>query len=217
MATWGPDVGELVAITDEVGRLAEVTGSADAALDALTLKGVVGWLTLADEAESMDTAYDVLAGKLEQAAPKWQGAMQNALWALFRGDFATAEQLEKEALRSGHARSSDADCSYRLAMFILRRAQGRLPEVESLIREAVDGYPGYRSFRCFIPLLELELGREHEARRAFDDLAEADFAALPRDCEWLFCLSLLAEVAGYLRRPGPSGASSTGCWHRTRA
>jgi tetratricopeptide (TPR) repeat protein len=198
MATWGPDVDELVAIADEVGRLAEETGSADAVLDALTLKGVVAWLTLADEAESTDTAYDALAGQLGQAAPRWQGAMQNALWALFRGDFARAERLEEEALRAGFARSSDADCSYRLAMFILRRAQGRLAEVEDLIREAVDAYPGYRSFRCFIPLLERELGREHETRRSFDELAEANFAALPRDCEWLFCLSLLAEVAAHL-------------------
>jgi DNA-binding SARP family transcriptional activator len=199
MATWGPDVDELVAIAEEVGRLAEETGSADAALDALTLKGIVAWLTFADEAETMDTAYDALARQLGQAAPQWQGAMQNALWALFRGDLASAEQLDELALRSGQARSSDADCSYRLAMFILRRAQGRLPEVENLIRDAVDRYPGYRSFRCFIPLLERALGREHEARRAFDQLAEADFAALPRDSEWLFCLSLLAEVAAHLR------------------
>jgi tetratricopeptide (TPR) repeat protein len=124
--------------------------------------------------------------------------MQNALWALFRGEFANAEELEEQALRSGYARSSDANCSYRLAMFIMRRAQGRLSEVENLTREAVDQYPGYRSFRCFIPLLELELGREHEARRAFDELADAEFAALPRDSEWLFCLALLGEVAAHL-------------------
>ena len=198
MATWGPDVEELVTIAEEVGRLADETGSTDAALDALTLKGVVAWLTLADEAETTDTAYHTLAGQLGQAAPQWQGAMQNALWALFRGEFANAEELEEQALRSGYARSSDADCSYRLAMFIMRRAQGRLAEVESLIREAVDQYPGYRSFRCFIPLLELELGRENEARRAFDELADAEFAALPRDSEWLFCLALLAELAAHL-------------------
>jgi DNA-binding SARP family transcriptional activator/tetratricopeptide (TPR) repeat protein len=198
MATWGPDVDELVTIAEEVDRLADETGSTDVALDALTLMGVVAWLTLADEAETADSAYHALAGQLGQAAPKWQGAMQNALWAVFRGEFANAEELEEQALRSGYARSSDADCSYRLAMFIMRRAQGRLAEVENLIREAVDQYPGYRSFRCFIPLLELELGRQHEARRAFDDLADAEFAALPRDSEWLFCLALLGEVAAHL-------------------
>jgi tetratricopeptide (TPR) repeat protein len=198
MATWGPGVEELVAIAREVSRLAEETGSAEAALDALTLKGIVAWLTLADEAETADTAYDDLAGQLGQAAPQWQGAMQRALWALFRGDFATAEQLEEKALRLGQARSADADCSYRLAMFIVRREQGRLAEVEDLIREAVEKYPGYRSFRCFTPLLDWELGREDEARRGFDELAEANFDGLPQDAEWLFCLSLLAEVASYL-------------------
>ena len=73
-----------------------------------------------------------------------------------------------------------------------------LAEIEDLIREAVDEYPGYRSFRCFIPLLDYELGREAPARRAFDELAREDFAALPRDSEWLFCLSILSDVAVYL-------------------
>ena len=83
-------------------------------------------------------------------------------------------------------------------MFVLRREQGRLAEVEELIRDAADRYPGYRSFRCFIPLLDWELGREEDARRHFDELATDDFASLPRDSEWLFCLSILAEVAAYL-------------------
>jgi hypothetical protein len=197
-ATWGPDVGELVQIAEEVAQLADETGSVDAALDALTLKGVVAWLVLADGAESVDTAFNALAERLGQAAPRWQGTMQNALWALFRGEFAAAEELEEKALRAGRARPSDADCSYRLAMFILRRAQGRLAEIEEPIRAAVELHPEYRSFRCFVPLLECELGREDEARRAFEVLAAAEFAALPRDCEWLFCLSLLAEVAARL-------------------
>ena len=76
-------------------------------------------------------------------------------------------------LRSGQARRSDADCSYRLTLFVLRREQGRLAEIEDLLRDAVDTYPGYRSFRCFVPLLDCELGREDAARRAFDELAAA--------------------------------------------
>ena len=124
--------------------------------------------------------------------------MQDVVWALFRGEFEQAERLAERALSSGEARRTDADCSYRLAMFLVRREQGRLAEIEALIRDAVDAYPGYRSFRCFIPLLELELGRDAEARRAFDALARGAFAALPRDSEWLFCLCLLAEVAAGL-------------------
>jgi tetratricopeptide (TPR) repeat protein len=200
MATWGPDVEELVPIADEVSRLAEQTGLADVALDALTLQALLAWLTLAegDAAATLDDEYDALAGRLKQPAHRWQGAMVSAVWALFRGDLAAAEQLAEAALRSGHARRWDAECSYRLGLFVLRREQGRLAEIEHVIREAVDDYPGCRSFRCFIPLLEWELQRTDDAGRAFDELAEAHFAVLPRDSEWLFCLSLLAEVAAHV-------------------
>jgi DNA-binding SARP family transcriptional activator len=198
-ATWGPEIRELSPIADELGRLAEETGSIDAVLDALTWRSIVAWHTLADaDAASTDDAYDALAGQTGEAAPQWQGAMQNALWALFRGEFARAEKLEQDALRTGQARSSDADCSYRFAMFIMRRAQGRLAEIEDLIRDAVARYPGYRSFACFIPVIHCALGRDKEAREAFEVLAREKFAPLPRDCEWLFCLSLLAEVAARL-------------------
>ena len=43
------------------------------------------------------------------------------------------------------------------------------------------------------------LSRESEAREAFEDLAVNDFADLPQDEEWLYSLSLLAEVAEFLR------------------
>ena len=199
MAIWGPDVEELVPIAAEVRRLARETGTPTAVLDALTVESIVAWLTLAEsDAASLDDRYGSLAEELGQSAEQWQAAMQDVVWALFRGDFASAEQRAEEAHARGGARRSDADCSYRLAMFVLRREQGRLAEVEDLIREAVPQYPGYRSFRCFIPLLECELGRGDQARRSFEGLAKDEFAGLPRDCEWLFCLSVLSEVAAHL-------------------
>jgi tetratricopeptide (TPR) repeat protein len=195
MAVWGPAVEELVEITDEVSRLAAECGSTDSRLDALTLQGVVAWLTSAGAASETDDAYSTLAKGIGESAAQWQGAMQDGLWALHRGDFTGAEELAERALRSGGARSADADCSYRLAMFVIRRAQGRLSEIEALIRDAADRYPGYRSFRCFIPVIDHALGRAEDARLAYDELAQADFAALPPDSEWLFCLALLAELA----------------------
>ena len=179
LATWGPDVDRLVPLAQEVGDLARRTGRPAAVLDAITLDSVIAWLTFAfSDAASLDHRYDTLAS---DPADRWQAAMQDVVWALFRGEFERAERLAERALSSGEARRTDADCSYRLAMFLMRREQGRLEEIEALIRDAVDAYPGYRSFRCFIPLLELELGRAGEARRAFDALAQGEFAALPRD------------------------------------
>ena len=199
MASWGPETAPLEAIAEEVAALAEETGGIDATLDALTMRGILAWLTLAEtDAAALDVEFDALAEKLKQPAQRWQGSVTNANWALFRGDLAVADRLAAEAARSGEARRWDSECSYRLTLFALRREQGRLDEVEDLTRDAAARYEGYRSFRCFVPLLDVALGRERAARRAFDELADGDFAALPRDSEWLFCLAVLAEVAADL-------------------
>jgi predicted ATPase len=123
LATWGP----------------QETGTSDAVLDALTLHSLIAWLTLAEgDAATLDDRFNQVAEELGQPADLWQAAMQDVVWALFRGDFAAAEQLAEEALGRGDARRADAACSYRLAMFVLRREQGRLAEIEGLIRDAVN-------------------------------------------------------------------------------
>ena len=200
MATWGPEIDELVAIADEVTALVVETGAAERVLEAVTLQSIVAWQTLAegDATAAVDTEYEALAERLKEPAHQWAADILSVCWALLQGRLEEAEQLAEAALRTGGAESADARCSYRLAMFVLRREQGRLREVADLTRGAMGEYPGYRSFRCLVALLECELEREDEARRAFDELAARDFAALPRDSEWLFCLSILAEVAAYL-------------------
>jgi hypothetical protein len=200
MAMWGPDIEQLTPIADEVSAIAAKTGVDGTMLDALTMKSILAWTALADaDPATLDDEYAALAAERRQPAQQWQGAMVSVVLALFRGDLADAERLAAAALESGQARHSDADCSYRLTMFVLRREQGRLEEVRDLVRDAVDRYPGYRSFPCFAALLACELGPDEAARRAFDDLARRGFVALPRDGEWLFCLSLLSEVAVRLR------------------
>jgi tetratricopeptide (TPR) repeat protein len=96
------------------------------------------------------------------------------------------------------AQRPDAGFSYRAALFQLRREQGRLNEIEDLISSSIHEYPGYRSFRCLAVVLDCDLGRLDDARAGFDVLAADDFSALPRDIEWLFCMSILSEVAAQL-------------------
>lgn len=80
----------------------------------------------------------------------------------------------------------------------IRREQGRLEEIHGLIRASVDEYPVYRSFPCLVALIDCELDRPAAAAARFDELAARDFADFPRDSEWLFCLSILSEVAAHL-------------------
>jgi tetratricopeptide (TPR) repeat protein len=158
-------------------------------------------MTLGDHGRvaALADEHRALADELKQPSQQWYSAVMRAAWALLRGEFSEGEQLVEEALGLGRrAQTWDADFAYRIAMFVLRREQGRLEEIAELIRLSLDEHPGYRSFRALVPLLEWELGREDEARRAFGELAAADFAKLPRDGEWLFSLSVLAEAAARL-------------------
>ena len=195
--TWGPDVEELLSIAEEVSRLAAETGDAERSLQAQWPQ-YIAWLTLGDPERVAAAAseYQSLADELKQPSQQWYGAVLRSHWAFFRGEFSEAEQLMAEAMRLGRrAQSWDAGFSYRIELFARRRDEGRLNEIEELIRTSIDEYPGYRSFPCLLALLESEVGRMGEARRTFEELAAEDFAWLPRDSEWLFCLCVLAEVA----------------------
>ena len=87
---------------------------------------------------------------------------------------------------------------YKLGDRVLRREQGRLEEIEERVRAVVREYPTRSLLPCIHANLHAELGREGEARRAFEELAANDFSALPWDHEWLVGLSLLSEVAVFL-------------------
>jgi DNA-binding NarL/FixJ family response regulator len=54
------------------------------------------------------------------------------------------------------------------------------------------------AWRPGLALIYSELGREREARREFEYLAQHDFADLPRDALWVGCITYLAEVCAFL-------------------
>jgi hypothetical protein len=171
-----------VPIADEVSRLAEETGDDERALQARWLQHIAH-LTRGDTTRFALLAYEYqrLADLLRQPSQQWYGTVMRSVWELLRGEFSEAQRLIEEAERLGErAQSWDSGFSYRVAMFVLRREQGRLAEIEDLIRGSVDEYPGYRGFRCLVVLLDHELGRKDEAQRAVDELAIHGFAAFPR-------------------------------------
>jgi DNA-binding SARP family transcriptional activator/tetratricopeptide (TPR) repeat protein len=199
-ATWGPDVNELVEIVDEVKRLADETGDAERMFQWGWLQHII-WMSLGETSRLADVAetHRAVADELKQPSQQWYSTVMRSVLVLFQGDLVEAERLAEKALEIGRrAQSWDADFSYRIMMFALRREQGRLIEVEDLMRRSVEEYVGYRSFRCLVALLDCELGHGSEARAQFDELAASEFGWLPRDGEWLFNLSILAEVSAQL-------------------
>jgi DNA-binding NarL/FixJ family response regulator len=59
-------------------------------------------------------------------------------------------------------------------------------------------YPGYRLFRCLLPLACLETQRPEEARSLTAELVHGGEAQLPLDNNWLFGMTILAEVIARL-------------------
>ncbi len=137
-------------------------------------------------------ALSSLAEELRQPSQDWFVAVYAALLALLQGELAKAEHLMSDALDLGkRAQSWNAAVSYGLQLYVLRREQGRLEEVQDLVRSSVELYPTYPIWGCVMAQMAAELGDTAEAQEALTALAPD----LPFDEEWLVGMTLLAEAA----------------------
>jgi eukaryotic-like serine/threonine-protein kinase len=181
---------ELVDVAGEVGDKERVLEGHEERLDALLELGDMSAAKL--ELEAMTR----LAGELRQPSQEWFAAVYRALFTLLQGGLSEAEDLISTAHRLGQrALSWSAAVSYRLQLYVLRREQDRLAEVEDLVRRSVEEYPTYRIWRCVLAQLTAQLGDHAEARAILEALAADRFAAVPFDEEWLVSMGLLAEAA----------------------
>jgi tetratricopeptide (TPR) repeat protein len=122
-----------------------------------------------------------------------------ALLALLEGRLEDAEQLIVETRELGErAQNWDAAAVHGLQLYFLRREQGRLAEVEELVRRAAKENPTYPISRCVLASLLAELGSTAEASNELEALAADRFRHLPFDEEWEVSMCLLAETAARL-------------------
>jgi DNA-binding CsgD family transcriptional regulator/tetratricopeptide (TPR) repeat protein len=206
LAQWGAAFGgpdrldQHVAIAEELDRLAEQVGDRELILNPGIIR-FVAFMTRGQvwEARAQQELYRQLAGELRQPSHRWYAGVLASILALQDGRFEEAERLIEETLETGRqAQTWDAEASYLFALFVLRREQGRLAELEEDLRRAPITHPGYRSLRCMLLATLCDLGRLEEARVLFDQLAAGEFAAFPKDNEWLSALTLLADAADAL-------------------
>jgi eukaryotic-like serine/threonine-protein kinase len=185
--------GELIEVAlraDELERVAE--GHEVHLLSAIELGDI-------SSAYADVEALTRLADELRQPAQRWVVAVYRALLALLEGRFEEAEQLVAET-RSLGARPTgwNAEVVYALQLYLLRREQGRLQEVEELVRRAVTDNPTYPVWRCVLTDMLAELGSADEARAELDSLAADGFTRLPFDEEWEVSICFLAHAAARL-------------------
>jgi class 3 adenylate cyclase/tetratricopeptide (TPR) repeat protein len=119
--------------------------------------------------------------------------------ACLEGRFADFERIAADGLAMGqHLEVENAAGIFGVQMFTLRREQGRLHEVEPLLRHFVQTPEGANAWRPGLALIYSELGRQAEAKAQFERLAQDDFNELPRDANLPGSLTYLADVCTFL-------------------
>jgi len=197
-ALMGPDeLDRQFAVAIDLDELAQQGGDRELRSDAVWVRYIAS-MTRGDiwEARRLHALQLELAAELKQGPQHWYAGLIATVFALHDGRFEEAEALIDETLAVGRqAQTWDATVARLFALFTLRREQGRLAELETAVREGIVSHPGYRSLRCMLLALLIDARRLDEARGLLDQLAAGDFAGFPKDNEWLYAMSLLAECA----------------------
>jgi AAA ATPase domain len=197
-AAWWPDnLEQRLGVATELAQVAHEAGEKERELQGRHYR-CLALLELGD----MEHVYEELRGQarlaeeLRQPAQHWYVASVGGTLATFEGRFSEAEELIPQALSLGRrAQGSMAPAYYTIQLYLLRRGQGRLEEVEGTVRAAVSEFPTYPVLRCMLAHLYGEIGEAASARRELDALFAGDSPEFPPNDEWIFGMSLLADVA----------------------
>ena len=126
---------------------------------------------------------------------------------LLEGELEEAETAMNDAYAAGmRAQSWDAGATHLLALSILRWEQGRLGELEEQLVSARSMYPGISTVSLSAPARVPRDDRVEEARSLATELVLGGEALMPLDNNWLFGMTMLAEVVA---RVGDSDLAGT--------
>jgi DNA-binding CsgD family transcriptional regulator/tetratricopeptide (TPR) repeat protein len=193
-------VWDRLAAATGIARLAEQAGDRELALQGHAWR-VMDLLELGD-GEALDeaiAAYTRLAAELRQPVHGYFVASYRAMRALLDGRFDEAERLSQQVLVTGQRVQRPAAVqAFALMTFLIRREQGRLPELEEAVAGFVQQYPALPGWRSALAAIDIEAGKLAAARAEFEHLAANDFTDLPRDVFWLTAAGLLTEVCAAL-------------------
>ena len=127
-------------------------------------------------------------------------AMFRATRALMLGRFEDSERLAEQALALAQRVQTEVAAGiFGIQMFAVRRAQGRLKEVEPVVRVFLQQHSAAAAWRPGLAVIFSDLGLVADARAEFEILAEQDFADLPYDAAWIGTMTYLVDVCVFLQ------------------
>jgi class 3 adenylate cyclase/tetratricopeptide (TPR) repeat protein len=152
------------------------------------------------EAEAELDAFGRLGEEMNLPFVHTLTATLRATRALMLGRFEDSERLAQQAFTIGQRLQTEtAGGVFGIQMFALRREQGRLKEVEPVVRVFLQQHSAAAAWRPGLAVIYSELGLTTDARAEFENLAQHDFADLPRDAVWMGTMSYLADICTFLR------------------
>jgi predicted ATPase/class 3 adenylate cyclase len=194
-------VMERLEITAEMLKLSKHITDTDLLHEAYALRT---WALLEagdrEEAEAAIERYRCLA---EESRNPFYSALlivYRAGWAFMQGRFAEVERFAEQAFAIGRQMQAErANGVLGLQMFSLRREQGRLRELEPLVKYFLTQHQETAAWRPGLAVIYAELGRRQDAQDQFEHLARFDFADIPRDSMWMITMTYLADVCTFLQ------------------
>lgn len=198
-AIWWPENPELrLSISYQLRSAAQAAEDSERlASSHVVAFGVLCELGRLAEARAEADAIARVVEELRQPAQRWLPRAGRALLLLHRGNFDEAEGLIAHSLEVASVELEETSAA-RSQLFLLRREQNRLAELEEGVRSTIGAFPWYPLHLAELALLLAETGRRGEAQARFDDLARDRFAIFHRDCEWLLGMAIASEVCAML-------------------
>jgi hypothetical protein len=205
LITWSPDnLPWRLAATDEVILLADSLGWIELAMEARN------WRAAMSEERADLAAADVDLQTMEawtagSRRPFFKGlvAMRRAARSLLQGRYHDAED-QAAAILVAAGDNADFVAGFGAHLFLMRRDQGRLGELDALVAEQVINSPQIPAWRVAQAVVHAELGRRQAALAELELLTCDGMVVIPRDWLWLLATTLLADLCSDLDAREPA-------------
>ncbi|HMJ16008.1 MAG TPA: AAA family ATPase [Polyangiaceae bacterium] len=195
---------ERLSISDALTRIGHETGDQRILLRAAAAR-VWNCLELGDMGgvDAATASLETLVEHSREPFFRWHARAFRSMRAMIAGRLADAERLAHEAQALGSAIGETLAHHIHCAQLCgILRLQGRVSEVEPLVRDISHRHPTLGGWRAVLAQLEAELGRKEVARDSLQRLLEHDLDDLMRDPSMLSALAPAAELCAFVGNAG---------------